>query len=330
MVTRMHISSPTHRIATVVAALAFGLSLVACDDGGVTQLEPDPTPEPEPEPEPEVPPAPPVFPLKEGDKLRLTSVGGRTEPCAIQGDCDRVIFAEFEIGEAVVDADSGHWKIDAAYLYRLDKAGTPLQAIEPLFLSGVAPFDLAAEGTTSGGTGSFLTDAAPNDTLNALGFPFFHFEPEYANERGSPYAVAADAFRSRLLEIDPDANIESQAAASTISGYFKDSLNATPQLHMVEVKYHKFGFACSWDERLIDWADGMSRQKSTFGNSVPLTATFGAVRLIRRLEGAAGPTEVTFNCSCFAQTCQATIDGENRCLDPADPDAAPTSALCTN
>lgn len=328
---RVRTSSSFSARGSLIVATALSLSaLVACDEGGVTQIEPDPEPEQEPEPEPEVPPPPPVFPLKEGDKLRLTSVGGRTEPCAVQGDCDRVIFAEFELAEAVVDEESGHWLLDASYLYRLDKAGTTLQAIEPLFLSGAAPFELETVGQTSGGTGSFVTDAAPTDGLNALGFPFFHFETEYANEAGSSFAVAAQGFRDRVLQIDPDANIETQAAASTIAGYFKDSLNATPQLHMVEVKYHKFGFACSWDERLITWEDGMQRTKTTFGNSVPLTATYGAIRLIRRLDGDGGPVEVTFNCSCFSQTCQATIDGENRCLDPADPEAVPTAALCSN
>ena len=80
------------------------------------------------------------------------------------------------------------------------------------------------------------------------------------------------------------------------------------------------GFLCNWDERLIPWEDGMQRAEGSFaGNSIPVAASFDSIRMFR--DGT------RYRCSCFDLKCK-TVDGTNLCLDPADPDAEPSSEAC--
>lgn len=265
----------------------------------------------------EEPPPPPVFPLKAGDELVFPGIVGRAEGCgAAEGGCDRALKATFTIKKVKLDSATNTWSVDADYLYEATANAVDAAAIGRLFLSHVAPFADIAEGGSESGTATFRTGVAPTDEITPNGFPFFHFEASYANREDSAYRQAADAFRERILELDPEANIGSQAAESKIEAYFKDELGAQPMLHKIRVDYHPFGFMCAWDERLTEWQNGMQRTDNAFaGTQTPLAGTLIApIELIR--------DDQRFICSCLTQRC--TVRGDNsKCLDPSDPDAEP-------
>jgi hypothetical protein len=273
--------------------------------------------------EPE-PPVPPVFPLKEDDIVEVPVIGGRIEPCdGIEGDCDRVASASYTIQDVFQDEETGHWTINADYLYTLEKANASFESIARLFISRVAPLDtLLNQYDTSSGNADFSTNGSPSDQITANGFPFFHFESAYANESGSAYQHASTNFTVRITTIDPQAEIQSQSAAQTIEAYFKDNLGASTYLHFVSVELHPFGFMCYWQEKMIDWSDELDRGDSSFasGQGVPLAASFNTVYVIR--------DDVRYRCGCFANTCEATVDGVKQCLDASDPDAAPSEENC--
>lgn len=262
-------------------------------------------------------PPPPVFPLKAGDELVFPGIVGRAEGCgAGEGGCDRALKATYTIDSVKLDEASNTWSVRADYLYEATSTAVDAAAIGRLFLSHVAPFaDIEAGGSDSG-TATFRTRDAPTDLINPNGFPFFHFEVSYANREDSAYQQAASAFVERILELDPEANIENQAAESKIEAYFKDELGTSPVLHKIRVDYHPFGFMCGWDERLVTWQDGMQRNDNAFvGTSAHLDGILiSPVELIR--------DDVRYRCSCESQRC-VRRDDSSICLDPSDPDAEP-------
>lgn len=304
----------------LVPALALGLA--ACDEGGFNPI-PQVDSGPEPEEDAGVPPPPPVYPLKAGDLVEVPVVGARIEPCPLgEGFCDRAISASYDITDVSLDEETNTWTVEAHYFYEMQKADTSYESIQRLFYSEVAPFgDLMAAQTSEDGDATFTTRGAPTDDMRANGFPFFHFEPEYANRPDSAFAQAADAFALRIRSIDPDANIDTQAAASRIRGYFKDTLGDPTYLHKVEVTYHPMGFLCGWDELLIGWQDTFTRTQGDFaGADIPVAASFNTIRVVR--DG------VRFNCSCFTMKCTGTVDNQSVCLDPTDPEAPASAEAC--
>lgn len=306
-------SSPV-RFAALAVTLAM-VSIGGCqclDDTGFFGL-PDGGSDAGPPP----PPPPPVFPLKSGDVVVFNGVGGRTEPCDIEGRCERTMKATYTINDVVLDEATNRWTVDADFLYEMTIAYIEAGVISQLFLSHVGPFADIDEGGAQNGNADFNADGAPTDALIANDFPFFHFEQEYATREDSAYRVAAGDFTTRIQELDPDAEIENQAAEAKFEAYFKDELGVNPMLHKLRVDLHPFGFICAWDERLIPWQDGMARNEGAFAaaGGIPLAAVFpGGIDLVR--------DDVRYRCSCFTKQCRQTTD-QSICLDPADPDAAP-------
>lgn len=298
---------------------SLGLALAMCfvagcaddlDFSGLTDPPPPDVPPP--------PPPPPVFPLKAGDQVIYTGIGGRTEPCSgSEGQCDRVIRATYDIRGATLDEETNRWTLDAGYTYEMQTAFISASEIGALFLSKAAPFGDLQEGGSQSGEGVFRADGAPTDTMIANDFPFFHFETEYATEEGSAYRAAAASFQTRILEIDPAASLENQAAEAKLEAYFKDERGPTPMLHKVRVDLHPFGFICGWDERLTTWNESMDRSEGDFaGATIPVAAIFpGQVQLLR--------DDVRYQCSCFTKLCKNGNGDAATCLDPSDPDAPP-------
>lgn len=287
------------------------------DDTGFSGIT-DPPPEPQPEP----PPPPPKYPLKSGDVLEFNGVGGRTEPCETEGRCERTMKSSYTIQDVYLDETSNTWTVDAEFLFELTVGYIESGAISRLFVSRVAPFADIEEGGSLAGAADFRADGAPTDGITANQFPFFHFEPEYATKEDSAFRVAAAAFQTRILEIDPDADIDNQAAGAKFQAYFKDELGVNPMLHKLRVDLHPFGFVCGWDERLIPWMDGMPRNEGAFAQAsgIPMAAVFpGQIKLVR--------DDTRYTCSCFTKKCKQTTD-QNVCLNPKDPDAAPLPCVC--
>lgn len=267
-------------------------------------------------------PPPPRYPLKSGDQLILNGVGGRTQPCDVEGGCERTLRASYTVDDVYLDELSNTWTISADFSYEMTVSRIEAGVMSQLFISNVAPYEDIDQGGVLNGAADFDANAAPTDALTANGFPFFHFEPEYATREDSAYRSAALAFQNRILELDPDAEIENQAADAKFEAYFKDSLGVSPMLHKVRVDLHPFGFVCAWDERLIPWTEGMPRNEGAFasGSGIPLAAVFpGQVQLVRE--------DTRYLCSCFTKQCRASND-QQTCLDPADPDAAPKPCAC--
>lgn len=307
---------------TIMAIISSSLTACNCGGEGFQTFgdagEPDAGPGPGPEP-----PAPPVFPLKEGDVLELPSVGGRIEPCGgATGDCDRVVSASYTIQDVFQEEETGHWVVNAEYLYTFEKNNTSFEAISRLFISRTVPLDtLMAESESSSGNADFTTNAAPSDQITANGFPFFHYEAAYANESGSAYQQAAANFAVRITTIDPQADINNVSAAQKIEAYFKDNLGANTYLHKVTITLHTFGFICLWDEKMVTWSDGMERNNSALSNTdVPLVGNIFPPSVIR--------DDVRYICFCSSNNCEATVDGVKQCLDFSDPDAEPSEENC--
>lgn len=262
-------------------------------------------------------PPPPVFPLKAGDEVVFPGIVGRADGCgASEGGCDRALRATFIVKNVTLDQGSNTWTVNADYTYESTSTAVEAAAIGRLFLSRVAPFADIDEGGADTGNADFRTRDAPTDTINPNGFPFFHFEASYANRKDSAYSQASDEFTERITELDPEANIENQAAESKIEAFFKDELGSSAMLHKIRVDYHPFGFMCGWDERLALWEDGMQRTDDAFaGTATPLAGILiSPVELIRG--------DVRYRCSCETQRC-VQRDDSSICLDPSDPDAAP-------
>jgi len=306
----------TAGIVGIAATSAFFSA--ACDDGTYVGV-PQPEPEDAGEPEPDIP-EPPVFPLKEGDYLTFPAIGGRIEPCPQgEGFCDRAVRASYEINGVELNEETNRWEVDANYFYELTSAAIETSAIAQLFAKNVAPFDSLTEGGADDGTAVFVGDAAPTDQMTENDFPFFHFEQEYATREDSSYAAAQAEFMERVRQIDAEAEFSNQPAERQLQTYFVDNLGPSPFMHKVQVRYHPFGFVCNWEERLINYTDGMARNESSFaGATIPMAAIWSdPIRLTR--------DNVEYRCSCFTGTCR---DGQGNCLSPADPDAAPSSELC--
>ena len=262
-------------------------------------------------------PDPPVFPLKAGDVLTLSGVGGRVDSCdGIVGSCERTMKATYTIDSVNLDSATNMWTVNSQFLYELQTDKIEAAAIDPLFMHGVADFAALKLGSVESGTAAFTTNAPPVDTIRANGFPFFQFESDYANLPGSAFATAAETFRSRVLELDADAHVENQSAAAKLEAFFVDNRASTPKLHKVRVDFHPFGFMCGWDEQLIEVPASPTRTNADFGDATPpLAAVFaGSPQLVR--------DNKQYLCSCFSKTCKLLSD-QSQCLDPADPNAAP-------
>ncbi|MBI1948337.1 MAG: hypothetical protein HYS27_21800 [Deltaproteobacteria bacterium] len=265
-------------------------------------------------------PEPPKFPLKAGDQLEYPALGGRTATCpggGTTGDCDRALTATFIVRGTELD-ESAHWRITADVVYQGSAEMIEVAAIAPLVLDNGAPFDAVTVATPSSASGAvFLTDAAPTDELDPLGFPFFQFESGDAHV----FETSGAAFCARFGELDPSVNCEFQAGDQKMEAYYKDDAagGGGSMLHHLRAEYHNMGFVCGWDEGLIPFVDDATtpRDQTSFGpaDTPALAAIFASpVRLLR--DG------VTYACSCFSQQCRAGNGAEATCLT-TDPDAEP-------
>lgn len=336
----------------LLGILAFG----ACDCGGSgfnrlpdAGKEPEEDAGSEPEPDP-----PPIFPMKKGDQVDVSRLGMRNESpsCAVAGDCERVLRATYTIdADPKLDKDTNRWVIKAHWLYDLEKDTTDNDAVSRLFISRVAPFaDLNGAGDRQSSTdddpdadpSDFRSDAAPIDSIDPLGFPFFHWDPAYegctqtdAEERaeceeeaaGRPFRAAQAAFEARIQQLDPELvpaeAFSNQASVGKLEAYFRDDLGAQVMLHMVRVEMHPFGFMCTWDERMVPWVDGMARSINSFqGVTPPLVSQVHDVAVNRDLQ--------RYTCSCFNKDCRRfdNASGTNVCLNPADPDDDAAAEFC--
>jgi hypothetical protein len=267
--------------------------------------------------EPDAGPPPPVFPLKAGDQLKYTGLGGRTATCeagGTSGECQRALNATFVVKDTLLD---GTWTVVADALYEGSDDTIDAAAIAPLVLENGVPFGQVTMGTPlAAEDASFKTNAAATDELNALGFPFFQggavevFEP------------TGTAFCARYTELDELANCESQFGAHKMDVYYKDEqAGGGPKLHKVQVEYSQFGFVCGWDEGIIPFIseEETPRDQGSFGggeNFVPdVAAQFtGSPSLTR--DG------VEYRCQCLSQQCRNQASNMCLSIDPAEP-AAP-------
>ena len=263
-------------------------------------------------------PPPPKFPLKAGDQLELSAIGGRTATCeggATEGDCDRALKATYVIKGAELD-DNARWRVTADVVYQGAADKIEVAAIAPLILENGAPFASVTVSTPSSAEGAvFRTDAAPTDEFDELGFPFFQFESGDAQV----FEEAGNAFCERFGDLDADANCELQAADQKMEVYYKDeAAGGGAKLHKVRAEFHNMGFICGWDEGLIPFVDGMQRDQAAFGG--PTNVPDLAAIFITPIKLTRGGT--TYNCSCFSQLCQSGNGAEATCLS-TDPDAEP-------
>ena len=267
--------------------------------------------------EPDAGPPPPVFPLKAGDELFVSTIGGRTNCSA----CDHVVSATYGITKVELN-DANRWEITANVLYTRQSEDIPAQDIDRLVLENVAPFSSITSGTPLSSAGVLLTtDAAALPSKQAYGpnnFPFFQGSVAQGGAQLDDSAVfnaAAGYFRDYYTsaDVDPAADVDTQVGAGKMLTYYKDAASP-PMLHKLLIEYHPMGFVCNWEERLIPFlGEDMVRGESSFdGVDVPpLVASWNPVALTRDGD--------TYTCSCFARTCR----NGSQCLDPLDPDAAP-------
>ena len=301
----------------VTSAIAIGGCQCVPDIGFVPRLD-DAGPDVPP------PPPPPIFPLKDGDILSFPAVQGRTEPCTPEGACQRAVTMTFTINDAEVNSSTGFFEIDADFLYQVPDTGestVPANNLSQLFTVTRVPFELAT-GASSADTATFTTDAPPIAGLQENDFPFFHFETEYATQPGSPYQNASGEFRDFILDLDPEANIENQAAEGKFEAYFRDDRGGgAPMLHYIRVDLHPFGFVCGFNELLVPFVDGSQRNQSSIdaAGTPPLAGSMSVpIRLTR--------DDTRYICSCGnlnSRFCRS-LDDQTQCLDPGNPDAAPS------
>jgi hypothetical protein len=271
-------------------------------------------------PEPDAGPPPPVFPLKVGDQLTIPQFGGRVDTCAAgstEGACDRNVTASWRINK-VERNDNERWEITADVVYTGLVDTIEPAAISRLALENAAEFgSISTSSSVSATNALFTTDVPANVDPVAFGpnnFPFFQGDNDLNDgDDGSVFNGAAAEFAEAITGLDPDAQVETQLGAGKFEAYFKDELNGPVSLHKLAVQVHPMGFVCGWDEALIPYTEGMQRSQSSFRNlTPPLTASFFQPRLRR--------DDVDYQCSCFSLTCR----NGSQCLDPTDPDAAPS------
>lgn len=265
-------------------------------------------------------PAPPKFPLKEGDQIEYPALGGRTATCpggGTTGDCDRALTATFIVRGTELD-ENARWRITADVVYQGSADMIDVAAIAPLVLENGAPFDAVTVATpSSADAAQFRTDAAPTDELDELGFPFFQFDSGDAHV----FEESGAAFCARYGALDASANCEFQAGDQKMEVYYKDDAagGGGSSLHHVRAEYHSMGFVCGWDESLIPFVDDATtpRNESSFstGDTPALAAIFASpVRVLR--DGT------NYACSCFSQQCKNGNGADATCLS-TDPDAEP-------
>lgn len=304
------------RVSPLLTATLLGFVSVAgcqCIDDTNLNSRPDAGVEEE-----EVPPPPPVFPLKAGDQIVMTPIGGRTDEDP-NGGSDFAIKGTWQIKSVALDAGN-RWEVTADALY--EQAGTPAipaTALSRLALENVADFAAIEGGSVTARDAVFKTDRAPavDSSYTPNHFPFFQGSLDGADGNGDDDAVfneAATDFREAIVALDAEAEVDTQIAVGRFEAFFRDDLNGPPMLHKIRADVHPFGFVCGWDEVLIPFTEGMARSQAPFtaAGTPPLAAiNFGIPQLIRG--------GVTYNCSCFQGTCAAA----GQCLDPKDPNAAP-------
>lgn len=263
-------------------------------------------------------PAPPVFPLKAGDQLKYTGLGGRTVSCdgAAAGGCQRSLNATYIVRDTVFR--DNRWTIVADVVYEGTDDTIEAAALAPLILENGAPFAQVTVGSPNAAEGAeFRTDEPATPALTENGFPFFQAESGVAEV----FETAGIEFCQTYVDADELANCESQIGARKMEVYFKDEqAGGSAKLHKVSAEYHQFGFVCGWDEGVIPFVDDAStpREQSSFGNNpaeVDLVAQFPAPPKVTR-------GGVEFTCSCFSQACRNAAS--NTCLQ-LDPDADATT-----
>lgn len=267
---------------------------------------------------PDAGPPPPVFPLKAGDQLKYTGLGGRTATCTAggaNGECQRALNATFIVKDTVLN--EGRWTVVADVVYEGSDDTITAAAIAPLILENGVPFDQVTTGAPLAvADASFQTSTAATDELNELGFPFF---------QGGAVEVFEDtgvAFCQRYVDLDEQANCESQFGAHKMDVFYKDEqAGGGAKLHKVQVEYSQFGFVCGWDEGLIPFLSDTDtpREQSSFGGagSGVLTPDVAA-----QFTGSPSLTRdgVEYRCQCLSQQCRNSAS--NTCLS-IDPSEAP-------
>lgn len=271
-------------------------------------------------------PPPPVFPLKAGDILTYPVLGGRVNECGgggQSGECDRVLKATYNLSKVEID-DDNRWDVTADVLYEGQADTIPASALSRLALENVADFGaVTVANSVPAPDALFTTDRAPqlSSDFNPNNFPFFQAANAIDDgDNGEVFAAGAEEFTTAIEAIDEDAAISTQVAAGKMEAFFKDPVGGEVSLHKLLVQFHPMGFICGWDESLIPFVEGeTARSQASFQgvNNPPLTASFLQPTLVRG--------GVTFQCSCFSRTCRAN---DQTCLDPTDPDAAPSAAAC--
>lgn len=264
-------------------------------------------------------PPPPVFPLKAGDQLKYTGLGGRTVSCdgAAAGGCQRSLNATYIIRDTVFREN--RWTIVADFVYEGTDDTIEAAALAPLILENGAPFAQVTVGSPSASSdpAEFSTSTPATPALTENGFPFFQAESGAADV----FETAGIEFCQTYVDADELANCESQLGARKMEVYFKDEqAGGAAKLHKVSAEYHQFGFVCGWDEGVIPFESDAAtpREQSAFGNNpaeVDLVAQFPAPPKVTR-DG------VEYTCSCFSQECRN--GPSNTCLQ-VDPDADPTT-----
>lgn len=272
----------------------------------------------------EIPEEIPIFPLKAGDTLVYRGLGGRTKECngggGASGECQRALNATFVVQDTSFSDSNDRWTVVANAAYEGVDDTITAASLAPLVLENGVPFGQVTTGTPSTAEDApFKTDVSPtnDEVFNELGFPFFQggavevFEP------------AGISFCERYLELDDQANCESQFGAHKMEVFYKDEqAGAGAALHKVLVEYSQFGFVCGWDEGLIPFIsdEATPREQGSFGGAgggtivtPDIAAQFTGAPLLTR-EG------VQYRCQCLSQECRSD---DNNCLDPADPDAEP-------
>jgi hypothetical protein len=297
------------------AAFLGSISVAGCQCIDDTNLNSRPDAGVEEEVEP---PPPPVFPLKAGDQIVLTPIGGRTDEDA-NGGSDFAIKITWLVKSVGLNA-ANRWEVTADALY--EQNGTPAipaTALSRLALENVADFAAIERAPITARDAVFKTDRAPSldSGYTPNHFPFFQASLD-ANDGDDDtvFNEAAAGFREAILALDAEARIDTQVAVGRFEAFFRDDLNGPPMLHKLRADVHPFGFMCGWDEILIPFEEGMERSQSPFtaAGTPPLAAINFTAQLTR--EG------VTYNCGCFNGTCRSS--GANPlCLDPTNPDAAP-------
>jgi hypothetical protein len=242
------------------------------------------------------------FALQAGDIVELV-VGGRLTTG--EESQERTLKASYIIEDVRLDAQTNRWLIEATSTFEVLTGEAQAEAVAPLLLSEVLPFDEAKDGEVLKRKATFTTHRILSDVRDLSAFPFFDFEPGNASEQHGPFAKASKQFQDRIRAIDPDAKISVQAAASRFEAYFKDSRFAKPYLHEIRIGLSPFGFIANVEERLQFWEDGMQRNVGAF-RSVEISAVFPMpVKIIRKGK--------TYACSAFSGKCKAS-DGSNLCL----------------